>query len=85
MGVFEAQQEQQLELVSLVDSEAWEVNQLRAPLLEEWAAIFLLVQGLNKTAEGNRQAWFHDEPGRQPLVLPGRATIWPMELKSMGS
>jgi len=52
-------------------------------ILEEWAELFLLVQRLNKAARHTEQPLFHEEFGKQPLVISGRATIWPAELKPL--
>lgn len=53
-------------------------------VLEDWAAVFLMVQQLEKAAGIAGRPLFHEEPGREPLVIPGRATIWPAELQPFG-
>lgn len=48
-----------------------------------WHAVLQVVQAIQGTSLDPSQLLFHDAPGRDPTVIPGRAVIWPLELKAV--
>lgn len=83
MSDFSDDQEQPEEALLRMKNELLKTNQAQMTVLEEWAAMFLLVQQLEKAAGTVGRPLFHEEPRRAPLILPGRATVWPVELKPL--
>lgn len=52
-------------------------------ILEDWAELFLLAQQLERAAGRTQRPLFHKEPGQQPVFIPGRAIIWPLEFEPL--
>lgn len=83
MGDYSANQKQPGNPLSRTGVAHTKVDEMQATALEDWAAVFLLVQQLEKAAGYDGPPLFHDELGQQPTVIPGRVTIWPAELKPL--
>lgn len=52
-------------------------------ILDDWAELFLLAQQLERAAGRAQRPLFYNDPGLQPVFIPGRAIIWPFELEPL--